>query len=180
MNFKTLPIALALFLFANTTNGQQKSILERVQHRNINTPANAADSLIAEFENSIYNCFYNPKFWSKSNTPTFTVLKIDINKLGKVKNIRFSDSADTVFVNAFTERPKYHDYKATLEKYAKIKLYRNISMLIPVSFEPLYGPIRSLNFDKIESLMKFDKKDLTGKIILLPAIRIKVLPEHNM
>lgn len=173
IKMKKLHFIIALILFAGIANAQQneKHLLVRISY---------TDSLINEFENSIYESFYNPVFWSKTPNPTFTVLKIDIDKEGKVKDVRFSDSADTLFVNAFLRRPKYHDDTATLKKYAKAKEYKDISILIPVSYEPFYSPQHNFNYSNLELLMKFDKKDFTGKAIMLAPIQIKVLSEHNM
>ena len=160
---------LTFFLFASITNAQQNK-----------RDVSPADSLINEFKNSIYNSIYNPVFWSKSYVPTFTVLKIDIDARGKVQDVRFSDSADTLFVKAFLNRPKYHDDKLTLERYAEAESYKDISILIPVSYEPSYSPHRNFYYDNMESLMKFDKKDFTGKAIMLSPIKIAVLKERNM
>ena len=175
MNLKVLLI-ITLFLSFVSTVSAQKGAMEKplVAH------VSYADSLIGEFENSIYDSFYNPAFWAKSNTPRFTVFKIDIGQDGKVKGMGFSDSADTLFVNAFLNRKKYHDDIATLEKYAKAKSYSNVSILIPVSYEPSYSSRQSFYYDKMESIMKFDKKDFEGKAILLSPIKIAVLSEHNM
>jgi hypothetical protein len=168
-------------LFARPVIAQQK---EKYSAIAIEKPLlihySKADSLINEFENSVYECIHDPKFWAKSYVPTFTILKIDIDGMGKVKDIRFSDSADSLFVKAYLNKPNYHNDRSTLEKYAKEKSYTDVSLLIPVSYEPNYSPVRSYYYKTMESIMKFDKKDFTGKAIMLKPISIKILKENNM
>ena len=163
-------------MFVITAKAQQKNVIEKPL--SVNT--SYTDSLLVEFENSIYTSFYTPKFWSKNTLPTFTVLKIDIDKNGNVTGIRFSDSADTAFVNAFLQRPKFHNDKSTLEKYAKAKSYSDCSILIPVSYEPSFGSNYSFLYRNMDSLMKFDSQYFIGKAIILAPIQIRVLSEHNM
>jgi hypothetical protein len=138
------------------------------------------DSLYLEMDNTIYNSFYDSSYFS-TLTPTFTILKIDINKRGKVTGIQFSDSADTVFVKTYLNRKKWHDDKATIEKYAKVKSYKGISLLIPVSWEPNYPNQKKIfSYDEMEGIMKFNGKDFTGQSVLLQPIYIRISPNGNM
>jgi hypothetical protein len=140
----------------------------------------ASDSLFNKFSNGIYHSFYTPSYMS-TRTPTFTMLKVDINKDGKVTSIQFSDSADSTFVKAYLNRKKWHDDKATLERYAKIKSYTDLSLLIPVSWEPNYPNQKELfSYDEMEGIMRFNKKDFTGKSVFFPPIYIKITPGGNM
>jgi hypothetical protein len=139
-----------------------------------------ADSLINEYKNSVYECYHNPGFWSKNNKPVFTIIKIEIDKNGDIKDIRFSDSADPLFVNAYLKRVKYHDEKQTLKKYASAKSFKNISILIPVSYEPQYNPQHSFESNAIENMLKFNNHDFSGDAIILEPLKIGVLADHNI
>jgi hypothetical protein len=140
------------------------------------------DSLMSEIRSSIYNNIYNPKFWGEYTTPTFTILKVTYDNNGDVKHISFSDSADSSFLKLYSKMPTYHDIKTTFKNYAAIKSYRDISLLIPVYYEPSYTSHQNQNFYyfQIESIMKFNGKEFVGKSILLRPIVIRVLKEHNM
>jgi hypothetical protein len=140
----------------------------------------ASDSLFTEFSGTVYNCYYTPSYMSNS-TPTFAMLKIDIDPKGKVTSIQFSDSADSTFVKAFVNRKKWHNDEATLEKYAKIKGYSEISLLIPVSWEPKYPYQKKIfTYEELEGLMKFNSKNFTGKSIIFSPIHIKLSSSGNM
>ncbi|PWK75301.1 hypothetical protein LX99_03794 [Mucilaginibacter oryzae] len=134
-----------------------------------------SDSLLSEFSSTVYDSFYNPSYMA-TTTSTFAMLKIDIDIAGKVKGITFSDSADSTFVQAFKNRKKRHDDKATLEKYAKLKMYKDVSLLIPVSFEPkLPNSDKHYTNSYFESYLRFNHEDFTGKAIILTPIFIPVL-----
>jgi hypothetical protein len=173
ISFKII-ILIMSFSWMNCLMAQEKNQnMERFNQK-------AADSLFTEISNTIYDSFYTSSYMSTTNS-TFTVLKIDINKQGKVTGINFSDSANSTFVKAYTNRKKWHDDTATLEKYAKMNSYTDVSLLIPVSFEPNYPYQKKVfSYDELESMMKFDKKNFTGKSILFSLIRITVLPHGNM
>ncbi|MBS1520228.1 MAG: hypothetical protein JST50_04470 [Bacteroidetes bacterium] len=166
---KGLMLGICLLLF----------IPAKAQHSG-NEESSYADSLMGSFRNSIYSRIYNPAFWSKSTKPAFTMIKISIDINGKVSNIKFSDSADTLFLKTFLSMPKHYNDIAILEKYAAIKSYKNVSILVPVSYEPGYNPNHNYSYSNLQSLMKFDKKDLVGEVIITPPIIIGVLNEHNM
>ena len=173
LSFKII-ILIMSFFWMNCLKAQEKN--QNLDHFNQKT----ADSLFTEISSTIYDSFYTSSYMSTTNS-TFTVLKIDINKQGKVTGINFSDSADSTFVKAYTNRKKWHDDTATLEKYAKINSYTDLSLLIPVSFEPNYPYQKKLfSYDELESIMKFGKNSFTGKSVLFSLIRITVLPHGNM
>jgi hypothetical protein len=164
------------FLFANCLKAQMK----RAYNFNAKIHQSMEDSLLNQFQNTIYNTFYNPEYMS-NNTPIATMMKVDINWEGKVTSISFSDSADSIFVRAFKNHPKWYDDKATLEKYAKVKSLTNISLLIPVNYEPGYPHQRkTFSYDELEGLMKFNKKSFTGKSIVFEPVNIVVLARGNM
>jgi len=176
INFNIFSFLFVSFLLTNTAYAQNaKRYDEKISNRPSYT-----DSLINEFRNTIYYSLYNSNLLANNKTPTFTVLKIDIDDKGIVTGITFSDSADTLFVKTFLKRHKYHDDIATLEKYAKAKSYNNISIIIPVSYEPLYDIQNSFISNKVEYIMKFDGKDFTGKAIMLAPIRVGMLSKNNM
>lgn len=166
MSRKTFRIFLSgiIFLFANNAFGQG--------HENMRS---SADSLLDEFENSVYGNTYEPNALSKY-TPRLTLLKIDINVNGQVTDIRFSDSADTSIVRTFQHRHQYHNDKSTFEKYARIKSYSDVSVLIPVSYWLLYNESKKINWGKTDALMKFEGKDFNGKAIILPLLDIGIRP----
>ncbi|NOW96538.1 hypothetical protein [Mucilaginibacter sp. SG564] len=139
-----------------------------------------SDSLYMEISTTIYYSFYATSYMS-TNTPTFAILKIDFDKNSKVTAMGFSDSADSSFVKAFENRKKWHDDKATLERYAKVKSYKNLSLLIPVSYEPqLPNSTKYYTNDYLESYFKFDKKNFTGNAIMESPIFIKVSAKGEM
>jgi len=139
-----------------------------------------SDSLYARICTPIYFSFYTPSYMA-TTTPTFTILKIEINSQGKVIAINFSDSADSVFVKAYKNRKKYDDEISTLEKYVKAKLYTDVSLLMPVSFEPKYpNSVKDFSYDKMESIMQWNKKEVVGRVIMLPSMNIRILPNGNM
>ncbi|WP_162996453.1 hypothetical protein [Mucilaginibacter celer] len=140
----------------------------------------AADSLYLEINNFIYGTFYNPTYW-ETKTPTFTVLKVDITWDGRVSDMRFSDSADSAFVKAWNDKLQTHDIKATFGRYAKEKSYEYLSLLIPVSFEPLQPKSENHYANKyLESYLKFDKRDFEGEAIMMTPVFVQVLAKGNM
>ncbi len=137
------------------------------------------DSLYTELNNTVYNAFYNSPY-IMTQTPSFTMLKIDIDKNGKVSSINFSDSADSSLINAWQNRRKNRDYKATLEKYALSKYYKDISLLIPLAFEPNAPNSKAhFTYKQIEAVFKFNQQEFIGPSIILPPIFIPVLADHN-
>jgi hypothetical protein len=138
------------------------------------------DSLFSEISGTVYNAFYTPSFMG-NKTPTSAFLKIDIDDQGKVSDIRFSDSADSLFVKAWTNRKIIHDDKATLERYAKVKGYKDLSLLMQVNFEPGYPNSNNLfSYGYIEAMMKFNKKLFIGNSVMLRQTNIRILPYGNM
>lgn len=114
-------------------------------------------------------------------TATASVLKVDIDISGKVPAITLSDSADPIFRKAFSERKKTEDDYVNLTKYAAIKHYTNISLLIAVYFEPNYPNQKKVfSYEELEGLWKFGGKDLTGTMILMSRIFIRVGNSGNM
>jgi hypothetical protein len=167
-------ILVMIFLLINKSHAQGLS--DNKQY--VKVPY--TDSLYREFVNTIYNAFYNPSYMM-TQSPTFTILKIAIDKQGKVADIRFSDSADSSLVKAWKNKPKSHDDVATLEKYAKAKAYKNISILIPVIFEPNAPNLKKqFTYEQAESLFKFNRQSFSGSSIMMSPIPIPVLSDHNM
>lgn len=165
---------MAIFFCAGSIKAQDKILGEgRYKHT-------VSDSLITQFYNKVYGCFYNPVYIKKGSV-TVTLLKIDIDKNGKVRNMGFSDSADPNFKEAFSQRKTNPDDFDTLAKYAAIKGYVDLSLLIPVYFEPGYpNQYKAFNYEELEDLMKFNKESVTGRIILLQPIIIRVAKSGNM
>jgi hypothetical protein len=155
-----VPFLLITLLCANNLKAQIK-----LPKANLKVTQLPEDSLLKEFQNTVYYTFYNPTYM-QTTVPTFTMLKIDIDGTGKIAGIDFSDSADPSFTKAWSDKKNVHDDKATLQQYAKIKGYYNVSLLMPVSYQPNYPN---------------QKKVFTnGKAILLEPINIVVLSKGNM
>ena len=114
-------------------------------------------------------------------TPTITMLKIDIDWNGKVTGINFSDSADSVFVKAWVNKKSNHDDKATLERYAKVKNYKNAALLMPVSYQPNYEVKQgTFSYNTLDKLMVFNRRQFSGNAIMFEMMKIIVLSKGNM
>jgi hypothetical protein len=88
---------------------------------------------------------------------------------------------DPNFTKAWLNKKNSHDDKATLQQYAKIKGYYNMSLLIPVSYQPNYPNQKKVfTYDELGETMKFSKRNFAGKAILLEPINIVVLSKSNM
>jgi hypothetical protein len=178
--FKIFIILAASFFCVKNLKAQEKFTFDKKPIRNNKVKLSVEDSLYSEINNTIYNTFYTPSYMV-NKTPVFTVFKVDIDWEGKVISIQFSDSADSTFVKAWLNKPKYHDDKATLERYAKAKSLTNISLLIPVIYEPNYPQQKKVfSYDELEAIMKFNKQNFTGKSIMFSPINIAVLLRGNM
>lgn len=177
---KVLIISCVSFLCAKNLKAQEKFTTGKKAIINKTFKQSTEDSLYLEISNTIYYTYYNPAYMS-NKTPVFTILKVDVDWAGKVTNISFSDSADSVFVKAWQNKPKVHDDKATFERYSKEKSYKNVSLLIPISYEPqLPNSNKYFTNDYLETYLKFDKKAFVGNAIMLPPITITVLEKGNM
>lgn len=177
---KVLVILCVSFLNVKNLIAQEKFNANKKGIINKTYKQSTEDSLYLEISNTIYYTYYNLAYMS-NKTPVFAILKVDVDWAGKVTNISFSDSADSVFVKAWQNKPKVHDEKATFERYSKEKLYKNVSLLIPVSYEPqLPNSIKYFTNDYLETYLKFDKKAFVGNAIMLPPIIITVLLKGNM
>lgn len=170
--FKILTIILLIGSFSKDVYAQDAS---KTKHQKY------ADSLIGVFCNTIYRCGYNPGFWAKCYTPVFTTIKIDIDKKGKLSGVEFSDSADSLFKAEFSKGLNHERDKQILEEYAKAEQLKNVSILIPVYYEP-WADVKykfHLNYGAIEGLLRFNKKPYRGNAIVLPPVRIPVLSTGN-
>jgi|GEM_PF-6123628 len=173
---KTTAILFVSLLLTNCLKAQTKPVFNynpKIKH-------SVADSLYNQFQSDVYYSFYNPTYMSNTTT-TSTIMKVDIDWQGKVTDINFSDSADSIFVKVYRNHLKIHDDKVLLEKYAKSKSLTNISLLIPVNYEPNYPHQRkTFSYDELEGLIKFNKRSFTGKSIIFEPINIAVLTRGNM
>jgi hypothetical protein len=186
MKFKTLFILIGLLLCINTIKAQQKDTLTldkvlRSMPKYVYKHPSYSDSLVQRFEKTIDSVYHDSHFWYKGITHQFTILQILIDKHGKVKKIGYSDSADKIFVDAFLKQSESPRNISTLEKYAKAKKYKNISILIPVYYETRFErhPSFEHNYDFMESIMKFDAKPFSGQSVILEPVIIRILAEHN-
>lgn len=171
---RTVFVMIVLLMGTNQTKAQKK-ILDEIRYEHT-----AADSMLTEFYNKIYGSFYNPTY-RLNKIATFALLKIDIDKTGRINSIDFSDSADSSFVNSFAQRSQSEYDKVTLERYAKEKSYKDLSLLIPVIFEPNFPNQKKIfNYDELEGLLRFNKQNFTGKSVILSPIFIKVAVKGNM
>ncbi|WP_091149525.1 hypothetical protein [Mucilaginibacter pineti] len=179
---KIIIILFAIVLYTHDyLNAQTKFKLDYDIKSNRNKPYKQSmeDSLFRELYVTIYYTYYNPTYMY-NKVPVFTVLKVDIDWDGKVTWLGFSDSADSTFVKAWLTKPKHHDDKATFERYAKVKSYKSVSLLIPVAYETdLPNSNKYYTNDYLESYFKFDKKAFTGNAIMLSPIIIPILTTGN-
>ncbi|MBB5396353.1 hypothetical protein [Mucilaginibacter sp. AK015] len=151
-----------------------KSIIDK------NNIEHAEDSLLRIIDNNIYYSYYSPSYMS-NKTPIFTMLKIDLDWNGKVTGIHFSDSADSVFVKSYFNNPRNRDIKSTFEKYARLKAYSNISLLIPVNYQPEYPNQKKIfSYEELERSLKFKNQYFIGNSVMFSPINIKVLTKGNM
>jgi len=179
-------IVCGLLMDVNTIKAQQKDTvtLNKILNsmpKHTDRHLSYTDSLIARFDNCIYNTYQDYHFWEKGVKQQFTMLQISIDKYGKIKRIWYSDSADKIFVDAFLKESVSKTNISTLERYAKAKGYKNLSLLIPVYFETNFenSPTFEHNYDFMESIMKFDGKPFSGKSVILEPVIIRVLAKHN-
>lgn len=171
---KMLSILFISFLWLNNTSAQ----INLNSVKKFKQPLE--DSLLREIDNDIYYSYYSPAYMS-NKVPVFTMLKIDIGWDGKVTGIQFSDSADSTFAKAYFNNSNANNRKAIFEKYAKIKSYSRVSLLIPVSWEPNYPNQKKIfSYDEMEGMMKFNKKDFTGKSVFFSPIYIRISSSGNM
>ncbi len=131
------------------------------------------NNLINKFKKSVQQSLANRDFNSKCYMSTFTVLKIDIDNRGEIKDLNFSDNVDTLFSKSFFLRHTYKNERAILTQYIKLNAYKNISVLIPINYEPFNDVHRNLYYDSMESFLRFNKKDFTGKAVMLSPIEVK-------
>lgn len=137
------------------------------------------DNITRKISNAIYNTYYNPVYWKKSERATFTILKVEINKIGQIVDIRFSDSADSVFTDTFVKNINNQDFKSALTDLVKIKDYKNIAILIPIYYEPKFELHPSVDYNHIELMLKFNKKGVSGNTVFLKPVTIRVLSKGN-
>ncbi|WP_133300231.1 hypothetical protein [Mucilaginibacter terrenus] len=137
------------------------------------------DSLLGVFSNAVYAVVYNPSFWKNNLTQTITFIKVDINKKGVVQGINFSDSADTTFVNEYARKLDFNTLVPTLNKYAKAMSYKNLSLLLPLTYIPQQRGKRAIDPDALNRVMRFNNKYFSGKAILLEPLSMGVLAWGN-
>ncbi|EHQ30358.1 hypothetical protein [Mucilaginibacter paludis] len=171
-----LKFSIITVLLFSLTNGLKAQIKLTYNPKRIKPLTE--DSLFNDFRNAIYYTYYHPSYMSNKK-PIFTMLKITLDWQGKVTDLGFSDSADSVFVNAFANKAKQYDFKATIETYAKVKSLTKISLIIPVYFEPSYEKKEhAFTYGELEGLMKFNKRSFEGPAIFYPEMNI-ALGEMN-
>ena len=177
---KTALILFTSLLWVHNLKAQTKSTLGfDIKSRAKPYKQTLEDSLFNELNNTIYYTYYNPSY-IHNKAPVFTILKVDIDWNGKVTLIGFSDSADSTFVKAWINRPKDDDGKATFERYAEVKSYKNVSLLIPIAYETdLPNANKNYTNDYLESYFKFNKKAFTGNAVILSPIIIPILKTGN-
>ena len=121
------------------------------------------EALIKRFYGSVVNNVHMvPK-------PIGTIIKIDVDRLGKIAGIQLSDSADPDFMKQFEQQKKTLDFDA-LNRYVKANNLSNISLLIPYYVTDKKNP--NASHGKGRKLKQFENKDVTGKTIMLDPIEI--------
>jgi len=185
--FKIILLIGGLLIGTSKIKAQQKdtSSLGKVLNtipKSVDKKPNYADSLLTRFCNRIDSTYHDYHFWTKGITHQFVVLQIRIDEHGQVRRIWYSDSADKIFKDAFLKQSVSSENISILEKYARAKNYKDISILIPVYFESSFErkPSFEHNYNFMESILKFDGKPFSGESVILEPVIVRVLAEHNM
>jgi len=96
----------------------------------ISVKAQATDSNLNKFIESVIINFKYPELLRKNCIPTITLIKVVLDKNGKIASFDVSDSADMLFKIDLQLASKNFDNKR-LEIFAKDFSLKNISILIP-------------------------------------------------
>ncbi|QEM13999.1 hypothetical protein [Mucilaginibacter rubeus] len=167
-------IMMISFLALNNVPGWCIGYIKNGSQSNLQSDSDVTTGRIYR---AIYNTYNNPYYWKKSLKPTFTTLKIDVSKKGSITDIRFSDSADSLFKAEFEQNIK--KFRSIADQWVKSKSYKGISLLIPVYYETKYELKPTVGYDDVEFVLKFNKKAFTGNTVLLRPVTIRVLNNGN-
>ncbi len=96
----------------------------------IRVKAQATDPNLNKFIESIFINFKYPELLRKNCIPTITLIKVELDKNGKIVNFDVSDSADMLFKVDLQIASKKFDTKSLMLFVEKFTL-KNITILIP-------------------------------------------------
>ncbi len=133
--------------------------------------AQKADTVLNKFYMSILTNLNYPQFLVDNCVPTVTMLKVEIDEKGLVKEIKMSDSADLLVRVQFTSIMDKLD-TSSFQKYARLKFLKNISVLIPFTFflatEHCRSPMFKVSF--LDNLFYFNKELFRDTTCILPPL----------
>ncbi len=134
--------------------------------------AQSAEDNLQTFKKSIF--FPYPDFLLNNCIPTATVLKIEFDSAGKIKDMQLSDSADLLVRAAFQSNVKFYK-KEALEKYASYTNLFNSALLIPlyISFTSDHCSVM-MKYPAITSMTKFNTESYSGKTMVVSSIDMKI------
>ena len=156
-------------LSLQSANAQNKTTPKKKAFSYTLTTPTKEDSLLNRFVNLVYATYDNPFVKAKT---TFAFLKVYIDFKGKVSDVSFSDNADPGFAKNYTGKATIKDDVSTLEKYAAIKKFSDITLLFPVMYISDYSQNASLPSKELEGIMKFGKLELEGNSKVMHTIPI--------
>lgn len=141
-------------------NKLTKTIVALLCLLNLNTYAQT-DAPVYEFYGSVV------KNLPKNYKPVSVMIKVDVDKAGKVEGITLSDSAQPDFRTQFEASKNKFDTDA-LNKYVKLNKLKSTSFMIPY-----YVTNKNVKtFEKEPLLTLFDGKDFKGKAKILRPINL--------
>lgn len=135
--------------------------------------AQSADSLLNNFGNSILKKMPYPPELVNSCTPTFTILKITVNKSGEIANTQLSDSADPLFVIEWLSKKKFIDFSA-LKKYINRRSISSAEVLLPINYTFSNKACDTMNVEQnnCAKLFLFENKSAIGNFYVLPSLNL--------
>lgn len=132
-----------------------------------NAYSQSNDPLIHKFHVSMVSYLQYPDSLKKNKIPVITILKIDINETGTVKDMELSDSADSIFKKTFIENKKFLDIGA-IAKYVKHEKLKNAVLLLPIRLY-IFGN-ETVNINLLNKTMRFQGLNFKGKAVILPPL----------
>jgi len=135
--------------------------------------AQNADSLLNDFGNSILKKMHYPNELVSRCTPTFTVLKITVDKEGEIANMQLSDSADPLFVVEWLSKKKLIDL-SSLKKYIKKYSIASTEVLLPINYTFSNRSCSTMNIDQANCLrlFLFENSPAKGNFYVLPPLNL--------
>lgn len=153
MKTKSFFLAIAFFLIASLVCKAQTN-----------------DELINRFQKSFNNVLI------KDNKSVFTVVRIKIDKQGRVGGITLSKSADSTFIKFFNVSKSALDIEALSTFVMRAKI-RQKYLLMPLYVT--HSDDKLIDATRLEHFMEFDNQDFEGPSIILKALRLSTEVIYN-